>query len=240
MDDTLPAPAAEQLARMNRLATIARLVAGLAHELNNSLQIIGGTVELMTDRTDLPQDVLARLQRIGGQSEKATVTIRQVLGYCRETTSEAAALVDVGGTIRQVVALRQYPIHRAGITLKVDGLEGGPVPKVRADERTLAQAVLNLVVNAEEALVGQPAREIRIAVTPEGSGVRILVADSGPGVAPEHREQIFEPFFTTRSTERAVGLGLPVSRAIVERAGGRLTLADTSTGATFVIDLPVP
>jgi two-component system NtrC family sensor kinase len=239
MDDTLQAPAAEQLARMNRMATIARLVAGLAHELNNSLQIIGGTVELMTDRTDLPQDVLARLQRIGGQSEKATVTIRQVLGYCREATS-GTALVDVGGTIRQVVALRQYPIHRAGITLKVDGLDGGPVPKVRADERTLAQAVLNLVVNAEEALVGQPAREIRIAVTREGAGVRIGVADSGPGVAPEHREQIFEPFFTTRSTERAVGLGLPVSRAIVERAGGRLTLADASPGATFVIELPVP
>src|SRR5438552_509767 len=112
MNDT-PLPGvtgADKLARMNRMATIARLVAGLAHELNNSLQIIGGTVEMLADRTDLPPDVAAKLQRIAGQSEKATLTIRQVLGYTREVAFQTAS-VDVAATVRQVIALRHYPLN---------------------------------------------------------------------------------------------------------------------------------
>ncbi len=105
MNDTpLPwAAGTDQLARMNRMATIARLVAGLTHELNNSLQIIGGTVELLADRMDLPPDVATKLQRIAGQSEKATLAIRQVLGYTREVAFETAS-VDVAATVRQVVS----------------------------------------------------------------------------------------------------------------------------------------
>lgn len=239
MNDT-PLPGSARtgdLARMNRLATIARLLAGLAHELNNSLQIIGGTVELLADRQDLPPDVVTKLQRIGGQSEKATLTIRQVMGYSREMASEAGP-VDVPAVVRQVLALRHYPLSRAGITVTVDGLDGPPV-RVRANERALTQAILNLVINGEEALAGQPARELRVGLQQDGKRATLRVRDSGPGVPVELRDRIFEPFFTTRSNERAVGLGLVVSREIVEHAGGRLTLADASPGATFVIELPL-
>ncbi len=79
---------------------------------------------------------------------------------------------------------------------------------------------------------------MRVALARDGGVVQVTVSDSGPGVTAEIRDQIFEPFFTTRVTERAVGLGLAVSRAIVERAGGRLVLADSSPGATFVVELP--
>jgi signal transduction histidine kinase len=227
---------ADQLTRMNRLATIARLVAGLAHELNNSLQIIGGTVELLTDRTDVPADVMAKLQRIGGQAEKATLTIRRALGYTREAGAEIGS-VDLAGTLRQVMALRHYPLGRAGISFALDGLDAAPF-RVHADEQALVQALLNLVMNAEEALAGRPSKEIRVALAREGDLVRVRVSDSGPGVAGEIRERIFEPFFTTRLGEGAIGLGLCASRQIIERAGGRLWLADGSPGATFVVELP--
>jgi len=239
MNDTpLPTLAGPgELARMNRLATIARLLAGLAHELNNSLQIIGGTVELLADRSDVPPDVVSKLQRIGGQSDKATLAIRQVMAYGREVASDTST-VDLSAVVRQVLALRHYPLSRAGVKVVLDGLEGPPV-RVRADERALTQAVLNLIINGEESLTGQPARELRVGVERDAALVRLRVSDSGPGVPAELRDRIFEPFFTTRSNERVVGLGLTVSREIIERTGGRLTLADGSPGATFVIELPV-
>jgi C4-dicarboxylate-specific signal transduction histidine kinase len=82
-------------------------------------------------------------------------------------------------------------------------------------------------------------RQLRLGVERDGSTARVRVSDSGPGVPPELRDRIFEAFFTTRSNERAVGLGLAVSRELVERAGGRLTLSDAQSGATFLIELPV-
>jgi signal transduction histidine kinase len=239
MDDaSLPGlPAAGELARMNRLATIARLLAGLTHDLNNSLQIIGGTIELLADRSDLPEDVAKNLQRIGGQAEKATLAIRQVMAYSREVAS-GTSMVDLAGVVRQALALRHYPLSRAGVAVKTEGLDG-PEIRVRADERTLTQAILNLIINGEEALAGQASRQLRVGLDLNGTVARLRVSDSGPGVPQDVRGRIFGPFFTTRSNDRAVGLGLAVSREIVERTGGRLTLADAASGATFVIELPL-
>src|SRR5262249_47479246 len=96
MDDaTAPDPAdPARLLRINRLATEARLVAGLAHELNNSLQVVGGLVELLATRTDLPSDAITRLEKVSGQTDKATMAIRRVVGYSRERPPEKG-LVDL-------------------------------------------------------------------------------------------------------------------------------------------------
>lgn len=225
-----------RLFRLNRLATMARLVAGLAHEINNSLQVVGGMVELLADRQDLPADVAVRLQRIGGQSDKAVAAVRGVLAYARETGPETRK-VDIGSLVDQVLTLRRYQIGRSGITVTVDRAPK-VAAEVRGDERQLAQAILNLVLNAEEALAGQPQRTLRLSVAAVGPMVQVQVEDSGGGVQPELRDRIFEPYFSTRTSERAVGLGLPVSRAIAESLGGRLWLADVTPGATFVLELP--
>src|SRR5262245_33978133 len=104
-----------QLARLNRLATMARLVAGLAHELNNTLQVVSGLVELLADRPDLPPDAVTRLQKIGGQADKATTAIRQVLGYTREASATDSSIVDMTTVVDQVLALRRYQLGRVGI-----------------------------------------------------------------------------------------------------------------------------
>src|SRR6185503_17186328 len=97
----------KQLRQINRLATAARMVAGLAHELNNSLQVVSGLVELLGDRTDLPAEALARIQKIGVQADKATSAIRQVVTYTRELGEETAA-VNLAALAEQTLALRRY------------------------------------------------------------------------------------------------------------------------------------
>jgi two-component system, NarL family, sensor histidine kinase PprA len=238
MDDVRgPDPAdPARLTRMNRLATEARLVAGLAHELNNSLQVVGGLVELLATRTDLPSDAVARLEKVSGQTDKATSAIRRVVGYSRERPAEPA-LVDLASVVDQALALRQYQLGRLGVAAIVDRGPNGDY-RVRADERQLTQAVLNLVLNAEEALASSGSRQLQMTLTGTPEHVRLAVSDNGSGVNSAIRDRIFEPYFSTNQSERALGLGLPVSRAIVEAHGGKLWLSDDTPGATFVIELP--
>jgi two-component system NtrC family sensor kinase len=225
-----------QLRQINRLATAARMVAGLAHELNNSLQVVSGLVELLGDRGDMPADAVARIQKIGGQAEKATAAIRQVVTYTRELGQEIGA-VNVSALADQALALRRYNLGRAGIVAASD-LPPGPVT-ITADARAVLQVLLNLILNAEEALANQPQRQLRIGVERDNGAVRIAVSDTGHGIPDALRERIFEPFFTTRTGERAVGLGLPVARALARQSGGSLMLHDAGPGTTtFVVTWP--
>jgi len=226
----------KQLRQINRLATAARMVAGLAHELNNSLQVVSGLVELLGDRTDLPAEALARIQKIGVQADKATSAIRQVVTYTRELGEETAA-VNLAALAEQTLALRRYNLGRAGITATAD-MPPQPVT-ITGDGRMVLQVMLNLVLNAEEALANQPQRHLRIGVGRENGTIRLAVSDTGHGVPDALRERIFEPFFTTRTGERVVGLGLPVARALAGQSGGRLTLHDAGPGTTtFVVTWP--
>lgn len=239
MDDEIPARGgvdAGRLRQINRLAMSARLVAGTAHDLNNSLQVVGGLVELLCDRPDMPPDALVRVRKIGAQAEKAGSVIRHVLGYTRATPATGRG--SLVAAVDAALALRRYQLGRTGITVAVDA-PTTPV-EVAADEALLVQVVLNLVVNAEEALAGQMRRELRVEIVSEDSAARLVVADTGHGVALDARARIFEPFFSTRDDERALGLGLTVARAIARSAGGDLTLEDPGPGSTrFAAIFPV-
>jgi len=233
---TIPPLAADQLAQINRLATAARFVSALAHDLNNSLQIVSGLVELLSDRDDLPPDVLMRLGRIGAQADRASGTIRQVVGYIREP-ARADERLDFGSLVDRALMLRSYELGRAGIAVTWDApLERFPV---RGNARDLLQAILNVLANAQEALAAVDVRDVHIVLERTGDTVRLSIADTGPGVPPELRDRIFEPFFTTRAASGAVGLGLAVAAHTAAVHGGRLSLAGTGSGATFVIELPV-
>ena len=239
MSDDGDAPAVSDAARLlqiNRLATSARMVAGLAHELNNALQVVAGSVELLGDRTDIPADARVRIHKIGGQTEKAGAAIRQVLAFTREGAGHAGR-VDLVAMVQQAVAVRSYSIGRAGITVVLD-LPSTPL-EVTADSRALLQLLLNLVINAEEALANQPQRVLTIATARDAGATRVAISDTGHGVPHELRERIFEPFFTTRTGERTVGLGLPVARALALQFGAMVTLDyAASATTTFVVTWP--
>jgi signal transduction histidine kinase len=232
---TIPPLSLEQLAQVNRLSTVARFIAGLAHELNNSLQIISGLVELLAERDDLPPDVLVRIGRIGTQADRATGKIKQVVGYIREPAREGER-VDLGGIVDRALTLRSYELERAGITVLWDV----PLERfvVRGSARDLHQAILNLLANAHEALAGASTRELHVVLARGAGTVQLSIGDTGPGVAMPVRDRIFDPFFTTRGAEGAMGLGLTVAAQTAAVHGGALWLEDHGPGATFVLDLP--
>jgi C4-dicarboxylate-specific signal transduction histidine kinase len=234
-DTTIQPLTPEQLAQINRLATVARCVSALAHELNNSLQVMGGLIELLAERDDLPQDAILRIERIGSYADQAGDKIRQVVSYVR-APAELHARVDLSAIVDRAVALRSYELERAGIRI----VREVPAERftVRGSARDLEQAVLNLLANAQEAIAASETRELLIEMTRTAGRVRLCVTDTGPGVLPELRDRIFEPFFTTHASSGAVGLGLSVAAHTAAAHAGGLSLANEGPGAMFVLDLP--
>lgn len=243
---TLPGPDDEQRwITLNRQAVAGAFVSGLAHELNNPLQVMTGTVELLLARQDLPADVVTRLERIAQQVNRASATLIDVVGFIRERPA-APTRVDLCTVVERVLGLRRYPLTRAMITVVTDLPPAGRAIVVgKAPE--LAQAVLNLIMNAEAALappslplaapVGKPA-ELRVSIELAPGAVRVRLADNGFGVSPDVSPRLFEPFVSSRSVDVAAGIGLTAASALVARNGGRLFHEPTPAGASFVIELP--
>lgn len=229
----------ESLIRASKLAGIGRLAAGIAHEVGNPLAAVRGYLGLLAEGLDADEraDVLARSRR---ELERIHETIRGLLTYARSGGDAAAPLEPTSPrrVIDEALALaRGHPSLR-DVEIVV---EPGEDPVVRAQPARLQQVLLNLVLNAGQAMAGLPRAEIRIAVEPQDEArATITVDDVGPGVPEDLRDAIFDPFFTTKAPGEGTGLGLAVSRALMEGMGGDLTCADAPegrTGARFVVHL---
>jgi signal transduction histidine kinase len=221
---------------LNRLSTVTRLVAGASHEVNNALQVISGTVELLLGSPDLPEPVTQALERIGAQSARAAAAMAGVTALSR-SVAEAKAPLDLRMVVSRAAALRRYSIGRAGQTIAV---EPGDVPLiVVGDGPQLLQALVNLIDNAEQALVGRPAGHIVVRAAQESGLACVMVEDNGPGVAAHLAADVFAPFVTSRPRPDSVGLGLPVAKAIAEAHGGTLALESSDRGAVFALRVPL-
>jgi signal transduction histidine kinase len=229
-------PGPDDLITLNRSATVARLVSGVFHELNNALQVIGGTVELLQDTPGLPDAVIKGLQRIHGQNARAASAISEVMTFARQRT-DARGRVNVRDVATRAVGLRSYAISRARLAIAFDPPKDGQV-SVDGSATLLQQAVLNLIVNAEQALAGRSDGAIQVEMELPQGWVVLRVSDNGPGVDPAVVTRMFDPFVTTRAREEASGLGLAVARQIAELHGGTLTLETRTTGASFALKLP--
>jgi len=229
-------PGRDDLVTLNRSATVVRLVSGVFHELNNSLQVIGGLAELLQDSPGIPSSVADGLRRIHGQNAKAGVAIAEVMAFSRQKT-DVRGRVNMRDLTTRAVSLRTFAIGRARLAIVYDPPKSGAVD-VQGFANLLLLVVLNLIVNAEQALAGRQGGTIRVELElPEG-WVVVRVSDNGPGVDPAIADQLFEPFTTTRSRDESSGLGLAVARQIAEQHGGTLTLEPTSEGASFALRLP--
>ncbi len=235
----------EALLRAQRLESVGRLAAGIAHDTNNELFVISAHAdELMRQQKDAGMPTGA-VQQIRDAAERVSNLIGRVLlvGRGEEVIPQAIALsefIDESGPMwRQVLG--------RGIDLRLEPGDDGCVWISRGH---LEQLLLNLVLNARDALDG--AGEVRIAVdrvvmAPDvdlpvdlrpGAYQRIAIADDGSGIAPQHLPHVFDPFFTTKDDAGGTGLGLYTSREIVRRAGGELTVESTIAGTAFVVHLP--
>ena len=225
-----------QVVRQERLTAVGLLVSGVAHELNNPLQAILRTVELLERHTNLPPDVLSEIAFVKTQSGRAREIIRNLSRFSNQQPGPEM-LVDLRDVIAEVIQLRKADLDKASIVLDV---ESSSVRKVNANFTELEQVTLNFVINAQQALEAAPRSPGRILIrlVDSGRNVRLEVADNGPGVRPDDEPKLFQPFFTTKPVGKGTGLGLSVSYGIIDSYGGAIGyLRNEWGGATFFFEL---
>jgi two-component system NtrC family sensor kinase len=226
-----------QVVRQERLTAVGLLVSGVAHELNNPLQAILGTVELLERHRDLPPEVLTEIAFVKTQSGRAREIIRNLSRFSNQQPGPET-LVDLRDVIAEVVQLRTVDLAKASIVLDV---EMSSVRKVNANFTELEQVTLNFVINAQQAIEAAQRSQGRILIrlTDSSRNVRLEVADNGPGVRPDDEPKLFQPFFTTKPVGKGTGLGLSVSYGIIDSYGGAIGyLRNDRGGATFFFELP--
>ena len=225
-----------QVVRQERLTAVGLLVSGVAHELNNPLQAILGTVELLERRQDLSPEALSEIAFVKTQSGRAHEIIRNLSRFSSQQPGPESA-VDLREVIAEVVQLRRADLAKVSIALET---EFSSVRKVNANFTELEQVTLNFVINAQQAIEsaeGMPGR-ILIRLADSGRKVRLEVADNGPGVRPDDEPKLFQPFFTTKPVGKGTGLGLSVSYGIIDSYGGAIGyLRNEWGGATFFFEL---
>jgi C4-dicarboxylate-specific signal transduction histidine kinase len=227
-----------QVVRQERLAAVGVLVSGVAHELNNPLQAILGTLELLERDRALSPAVLEEVAFVKTQSGRAREIIRNLSRFSSQQ-SGPPTLVDLRDVIEEVAQLRRRDLDSSGISLTVDVQTDR---KVYANFTEVEQVTLNFVINAQQSIEGleRSRGRILIRVFDAGKRVRLEVQDDGPGVTQEDEAKLFQPFFTTKPVGKGTGLGLSVSYGIIESYGGAIGHhANEWGGATFYFELPV-
>jgi PAS domain S-box-containing protein len=227
---------ASQLQQAEKLAAIGQLVSGVAHEINNPAAIISGFAQtLLLDDVNAEHREMA--QMIYDEASRIGRITQNLLSFARAGGKERT-LIDLNDILRRTFALRSYHLTTLSITVTLD-LDSSD-PKIWANASDVQQLLLNLVINAEHALLGvEPPRTITLRSQASEQDVRVEVADNGPGVGPEIRERIFDPFFTTKPEGVGTGLGLSICYGIVREHAGRIWLdAEPAQGARFIIQLP--
>jgi PAS domain S-box-containing protein len=225
----------EQLIHTERLSAVGQLVAGVAHELNNPLQTVIGLTDLLVE-TESNATIRHDLSQISASGQRAARIVQSLLAFVRRSASERS-MADLNELVRSTLELRAYEIRRERIVLHEAYAEPAPLVVVNPEE--IRQVILNMVLNAEQAIGTRSAPgaiQVRTGATTEIAFVEI--ADDGPGVPSELKGQIFEPFFTTKDVGSGTGLGLSISLGIAEAHGGSLTLRRAERGACFRLTLP--
>ena len=230
-----------ELARMNRIATVSELSASIAHELKQPLASIvtSGSAGLRWLARQVPDvdEVRTNLQRMIDEGNRASVVIDELRAMFRKDNNRQT-LVDVNRLILDTLSLTNHEIQAQNISVQTSLFESSTL-LVLADQVQLQQVILNLIVNAIEAMNFMPdARKLRItSALHEADGVLITVEDSGSGIAPENIDKVFDTFFTTKPT--GMGMGLSICHSIIEAHGGRLWASGAVPhGCIFHVVLP--
>lgn len=229
--------AQDQVLRSARLASVGRLSAGVAHEIGNPLAAILGLIELLRDGGLEPDEQAEFLRRIQAETERIHKIIRELLDFSRqadEPTREATA--DLEEVVEDAVRLVAPQKDLRDVTIERRIAED--TPRVRGDADRLTQIVLNLLLNAADAIEREGGITIEVGPSEREGRVSLVVTDTGPGIAEDVLEHLFEPFVTTKPTGQGTGLGLAVCHTLVERMGGTIRADNAPTGgARFEVDL---
>jgi C4-dicarboxylate-specific signal transduction histidine kinase len=231
-----------QLAHAARVSMLGELAASVAHEVNQPLTAIVANAQagrrwLGRAEPDIGE-ALAALDGIVQASERAGQVIRRIRALARRTEPEHVAL-DLNALVQDTVELLQRELDRRPLALRVELAPG--LPPVLGDRIELQQVLINLVMNALQAMDGLPdnhleMRRLELRTRLDDGMALVSVRDSGPGIADAAGARLFEPFFSTKAD--GMGLGLPICRSIIARHGGRIAARSTPPGSTFSFELP--
>ncbi|MGV3553156.1 PAS domain S-box protein [Rhizobium sp.] len=235
----------DALYQKEKLAALGSLLSGVAHELNNPLSIVLGQAMMLREKVKaLPsgEDLYDRAQKIEMAANRCARIVRTFLAMARQRKAERA-YVSIAKVVGDAIELLSYSLRTGGVAVTSD--IAADLPETHADADLLHQVLVNLIVNARQALEEKGGDDRRIALRAfldrAANTIVLEVADNGTGIPASIRNRIFDPFFTTKPQDHGTGIGLAVSRGLVEAHGGTLDLApqQPAAGATFVVRLPV-
>lgn len=233
-EEQLKSATRQQIGRSEKLASIGRLAAGVAHEINNPLTGVLTFAHLLRDKSNMDDQDRQDLDLIIHETSRAADIVRGLLDFARERAAFKEPL-DINLVIQRTLKLirNQKSFDRITITEQFqDGL-----PEVNGDMNQLQQVLLNLSLNACEAM--PEGGKIAVRTSAENGKVLVTVTDTGCGIKKEHLDQIYEPFFSTKPVGKGTGLGLSVSYGIVQQHGGTIEVdSEEGKGTTFTIVLP--
>jgi signal transduction histidine kinase len=222
----------ESLARAERVAALGHAAANVAHQAGTPLNLVSGYVQMIRDDPRTDDRTRARLLTVDEKIQQVTRVLRTMLDHARQ--SSGLEVVNLATIIERVRELAQPRLSRSNIQLRTSIAED--LPAVRADATQLEMALLNLVTNALDAM--PDGGTLSIAAAAQREGVRVEVADTGPGIPAEVMDRLFDAWVTTKPTGQGTGLGLAIVRDVIRAHGGSISAANQAIGALFVIDLP--
>lgn len=230
----------EQYIHTEKLASLGRMAAGVAHELNSPLTGIVTFAHLLMDRVP-PENKMDRedLEVIIEQAERCSKIIKGLLGFSRAMPAEKNE-ININETLNHAIAMiqNQAKFHNVSFEMEPDKT----IPALNGEASQVEQVFLNLFINAADAMNNKGNIMIKTGAT-EVDGkpyAEIVVSDTGPGIPEEHLSRLFEPFFTTKPVGKGTGLGLAVSHGIIRKHGGHIVVKSGPEGATFYVRLPIP
>lgn len=226
-----------QLVQSGKMAAVGQLAAGVAHEVNNPLQIILSRVQLLMMRNKDQDPLVQDLQLIEANVKRISRIIRSLLDFARHNSGEEEKkVVDLMSLVGQTAELMRHLMEKAGVALTVtDQTDGAPVLYGNVGE--IEQVFLNLLINALQAT--PEGGRIDIDVKMNDTDVVVRVSDTGKGIAKEYLSRIFEPFFTTRENQGGTGLGLAIISGIIEKHHGKIDVESIEgEGTTFILTFP--
>jgi hypothetical protein len=224
-----------RLVQADKLSSIGLLAAGVAHEVNTPLAVISTYAQMLAKQISGDERTAPLLEKIKRQTFRASEIVNSLLNFSRTSPTEFVS-IDANKILQETLTLMEHQLAQAGVEVQSNFAE--TLPRIRGNSGKLQQVFLNLVLNARDAMEG--GGRLEVATSSQDSLVRVLVRDSGSGIAPENLPRIFDPFFTTKGAKRGTGLGLSVSYGIVREHGGDIEVSsEPGRGTRFTLLFPV-
>ncbi len=225
----------DKLALNEKMAELGKLAAGMVHELNTPLSVIVSAAQLILREEDLPDSIREMVERISQETQRLSHFTKGILSFAR-TQEEPSAETDVNQIIGEVLVFLKYEVQKRSVKV-IEELDYR-IPSIFADGNRLKQIFVNLIMNALQAMENGGVLLVRTSASDDRC-VEIQIADTGTGIRSEVVGRIFEPFFTTKQPGSGTGLGLFITKTIVERLGGAISVQSIyGEGTTFIVSFP--